>query len=214
MKKLSRFLIMASMVTTVLGCSPHIANYTVELTEVMILNESTTRFAEVIIGESKMGCENDLFFIEWDLDWSGAGFILENRSEQSLSIVWDQCVFVDPEGYCHDVLTSDNNYIGKKGLKKSSKVTPKKRISKRILPEELVTFETNVGWVETPYVPKSSHGNYSHFSQRVSAYKGKDISILLAVEQDSQIYEYTFVFEIIGTEVFRGYSGSAEGGMR
>ena len=203
MKKIFIIAITGCLVFFVMGCSPHLAGYTVELSKVAVEGNTSARFEEVIIGDTKMACENEIFSMEWDLDWYGADVTLENKTSKSLAIIWDQSAFVDPDGYCYGVIPAGIEYNDKDRITKPTLVVGNKWVKKRILPGELVRFKPQSGWVETPYLPKSSRGDLQQFSKLVSSYKGKEIIVLLAIEFNDQVTEYSFVFEIIGSRIIK-----------
>lgn len=203
MKKYIIIAIAGSLVFGVLGCAPHLAGYTVELTKVAVQGNTTARFEEVIIGDTKMACENELFSMEWELDWYGADVTLKNKTPKSLVILWDQSVFVDPDGYCYGVIPSGINYIDKDRFTKPTKVVGNKMVNKRILPGDFVTLNPQSGWVENPYLPKTSRGDLRQFSKLVSSYEGKEITVLLAIEYNNQVTEYSFIFEITGSGIIK-----------
>lgn len=215
MTKLACSAIAFCLLITTWGCAPHLANYTVELAKVDVVEDGpTARFSDVIIGDSKMECENELFSMSWNLDWHGADLILKNKTAKSMSIIWDQSVFIDPEGFCYGVIPSGIKYLDKDRFTKPTKIVGKKMVSKRILPGDFVTFDTQHGWVENAYLPKYSHGDLSSFSKMVSSYKGKEIIVLLAIQYEGQVTEYSFIFEITKSGVFKGNEGKVDGHLK
>lgn len=215
MRTLISTVIAIGFLTTTWGCAPHLASYTVELTKVdFVQNTTTETFSDVTIGDTKMECENELFSTSWDLDWHGASLVLENKTLNSFSIIWDQSVFIDPEGFCYGVVPSGIKYTDKAKFTKPTKVVGEKSVSKKIIPGDFVTFDPQFGWVVNPYLPKYSSGDLSRFSKIVSSYKGKEIIVLLAIEFENQITEYSFVFEITKARVIKGNEGKVDSEVR
>jgi len=48
----------------------------------------------------------------------------------------------------------------------------------------------------------------------VSSYKGKEITVLLAIQYEGQVTEYSFVFEIIKSGVTKGNEGQVDGDLK
>lgn len=185
------------------ACAPHHARYSVELGDVIQPVESVEPHGEVQINDNKVACGNDLFSALWSFGWTSVDLVLTNLSEETIRIIWDECVFVDPYGSCHHIIPSEILYRDVYEHVKPAKVPAGCTVIERLIPRDNVRFLQS-GWTELPYLPKQSTGELDEFRAQVLSYLGKEMQVLLAIEVDHQLVEYRFVFEIVDADVLRG----------
>lgn len=130
--------------------------------------------------------EDGLLSIAWTLQSYGLNFILENKSDQSLKILWDEASYISPASESMGVIHAGVRLIDKQQSQPPSIVARKTKFSDLIYPKDYVFWNSYGGnWEYTALLP----GGEAKFT-------GKTIQVLLPLEVDGVKYEYIFVFTI------------------
>jgi|GEM_PF-1365022 len=112
-------------------------------------------------------------------------FVMINKTKSVLKIVWDSSAFVDPNGQSHRVMHQGVRYLERDKSIPPSVLAPDAKLSDTIYPTDYVSLVSN-DWVENPIV---------------SSKPGQRFSVLLAIDNGSQIENYTITFETSGVAV-------------
>lgn len=144
-----------------------------------------TIFAEE--NETKNSYEDDFIKIIWLPALTEFSFTLENKSDNSIKIIWDEAVYIDEDNSSRKVIHSGVKYID------GEKAQPPTVIAKKTKINDLVTPVDNF------YYVSGGWGNLSLFSVQKSA--GKTVKILLPIQIQETINEYIFSFKINHTRI-------------
>ena len=164
---------MKSLVMTVVviavcsGCS-HYAGYTLELSNVVEQPDASAVFGELAVHDDKVSCSTTAFDITWAFDYSRVGMTYENTWPSSTRILWDECVFVGPDGNSHHVIPSEVLYRDYYESVKPSKVPSDCKVTVALIPRDNIRF-TGSGWNELPFLPYSTNGSKKIFMNRIES---------------------------------------------
>ena len=111
---------------------------------------------------------------------------MENKSDNSIKIIWDEAVYIDEDNSSLRVIHSGVKYVD------GEKAQPLTVIAKKTKINDLVTPVDNIyysgGWGKRPL-----------FSVQKSA--GKTVKILLPIQIQETINEYIFSFKVNHTRI-------------
>ena len=139
-----------------------------------------TIFAEE--NETKNSYEDDFIKIIWLPALTEFSFTLENKSDNSIKIIWDEAVYIDEDNSSRKVMRSGVKVIAKKT-----------KINDLVIPVDNIYYDNpskyySGGWRIRPL-----------FSVQKSA--GKTVKILLPIQIQETINEYIFSFKINHTRI-------------
>ena len=163
--------------------------------------------------------------------FDGVDFRLRNLTEHAVKLVWDEAVFMDLDGTSNRVLHAGVRYAERNNAQVDSVVAPGGVLQDVIVPVNRVVFGVLGSIQETPggasvvvLPPDSSTGGFARwyqlplvdatfrgceetearFNSRVSRSIGSRFSVLLPLEVEGVVNEYTFVFGISDAELGYG----------
>ena len=116
---------------------------------------------------------------------SQISFVITNKTDSVLKIIWESSVFVDSAGESHRVMHEGVRYLERDKIIPPSTLAPGTKLSDVIYPTDYVS-SVNGNWIENPIV---------------SSKPGQQFSILLAIDNGSQIQNYMVTFQIGGVAV-------------
>ena len=144
-----------------------------------------TIFAEE--NETKNSYEDDFIKIIWLPALTEFSFTLENKSDNSIKIIWDEAVYIDEDNSSLKVIHSGVRFVD------GDKAQPLTVIAKKTKINDLVTP------VDTIYYSSGGWGKLPLFSVQKSA--GKTVKILLPIQIQETINKYIFSFKINHTRI-------------
>jgi len=227
------FFIFSMMFCCLIKCSTtYLAVYDIALTEIEKPVQSDERYGDKRIvkikeeGINKYLFEDENIKIVWIPTSSKFFFILSNKTNHSIKILWDEAVLVDDNGLSQRVFHSGVKYIDRNNSQPPSIVVRKGMIEDSIMPSDNIYYMNGQygGWRETPLFPtylvkvqeltslcmlaltnvpvmSSSQETLEEFQSKTKSYIGKFIQILLPLEINGVINEYIFTFKVNDVEV-------------
>ncbi len=156
--------------------------------------------------------EDGLFNGQFYVTSSRINFTLTNKTDRSIKIIWDEAAFIDMEGQSGRVTHEGVKYIDRNASQPPSVVPSEKSLTDFVVPTERVYyregyysqyFSTPGGWEESSLILPGSRNIISGDSAAVNAWtkeivvnKGKRFGLLLPLEIEGIVNEYTFWFEV------------------
>ena len=137
--------------------------------------------------ETKNSYEDDFIKIIWLPALTEFSFTLENKSDNSIKIIWDEAVYIDEDNSSLKVIHSDVKYV-------DGKAQPLTVIAKKTKINDLVTPLDNIYYVNPSKYSSGGWHKLPLFSVQKSA--GKTVKILLPIQIQETINEYIFSFKI------------------
>ena len=195
MKKIIYTIIIAGMLTS---CS-YQGFYNIDLQEVERPENSKEHYGESEIvnfkeeGETKYSYEDDMIKIVWLQLSTQFGFTLENKTDHSIKIIWDEAVYVDQNGSCSGVMHSGIGYANRGKSQLSSVIMKNTNIDDVIVPTDNIYLSKVRGWEVKPMFPNKA-STKKELNTLVNYYVGKEVKVLLPLKIQETINEYVFTF--------------------
>jgi hypothetical protein len=162
--------------------------------------------------DNKYVYEDGLFSGIFYVTNSRINFTLTNKTDHSIKIVWDEAAFIDMDGQSGRVAHAGVKYVDRNASQPPSVIPGGRSITDFVLPTERVYYREGYygqyysspgGWEELPLVLpalRSIAGSDSAavhaFASEAEANKGKRFGLLLPLEIEGVVNEYTFWFEV------------------
>ena len=145
-----------------------------------------TIFAEE--NETKNSYEDDFIKIIWRPALTEFSFTLENKSDNSIKIIWDEAVYIDEDNSSLKVMHSGVKYVDGEKAQPLTVIAKKTKINDLVIPVDNIHQYSDGGWYKSPL-----------FSVQKSA--EKTVKILLPIQIQETINEYIFSFKINHTKI-------------
>ena len=217
MKK-SYLLFLFTLAIMLYGCAAlqplYYGTYNIELTQVERPAEASKRYGEIKIspvddkGVTKYSFEDNLVNVVWLVTNEDISFAIENKTDYSMKIIWDDAAFVDSKGQSQRVMHAGVKYTDRNNSEPSTVVVRKGKITDVVQPVDLVYYEEPYygkyysspgGWHERPMFDYSiRNGNEQTVTDLLKSNVGKQIQVLLPLKIEETVNDYIFTFTIKG----------------
>lgn len=147
-------------------------------------------------GEAQYVFADSLMSIAWIPGNTRIGFILENKTDHSLKVVWDEAAFLSPSGSSSRMMHEGVRYIERDASMPASVVPRRGRLIDFVVPTDRVRYESGRygGWRVDPLLSPGSPSRGS--IEEAQANIGQRFSVLLPIEIQGETNEYMFTFEV------------------
>jgi hypothetical protein len=209
MKRMILVFAMLAFACANMGLKTLSAHYKTTLISVDRSNETKSKYGDLnsisFSGDSAF-FEDQLIKGTFYITSSRINFILKNKTEQTIKVLWDAAAFIGVEGQSGKVSHLGTKYIDRSMTQTPSIIPAGALLSDFIIPNDRIYYRQGSysgGWEETDLLlPKSIQ--YFHVdSSRIIKFKseaennrGKKFGLLLPIEADGYSNEYTFWFEV------------------
>jgi hypothetical protein len=202
---------LAGLIIFIAGCATFQtfqALYDIGLYEVERPTQAKERYGESKItkvqeeGVEKYYFEDDMVKIVWIPTPYQISFVLTNKTDHSIKIVWDEAAYVDENGVSHRVMHEGVKYIDRNNPQPPTVVVRKGTIVDSIFPTDYVYYVSGEygGWREKPLFPTFGY-TAEGIRDKAEQYVGKTIQVLLPLQIEGVVNEYIFSFKINKVEV-------------
>lgn len=156
-------------------------------------------------GKHTMVYEDNFIRIEWNNGTTSMEFALDNKTEQSMKILWDESVYVHVDGVNNRVMHSGVKFIDKNSPQPPSVIIRKGKWEDTLVPADNVEWLQNSSkWHQKPLFPSSQKGGtIEDFQKSVDPLIGKTVQVLLALEIAGIINDYIFTFKIDQVKIWK-----------
>jgi len=200
MRKLIFALLLASMLTS---CMTYQGFYNVGLQEVERPENAKERYGESKIinfeeeGKTKYSYEDELIKIVWLPLSTQFAFTLENKSDNSIKIIWDEAVYVDENGSSGRVMHSGVKYVDRSNPQPPTVVVKKAKVDDMVVPTDNIYYISGQygGWQTKPLFPNRATSQ-EELNALTQKYVGKTVKILLPLQIQETVNEYIFSFKV------------------
>lgn len=180
----------------VLGCvppappSPQGARYSLPLTEVRRPADVQKRWGDYTVEhpDSTYVYSDNLVKATFFPAQGSFYFVLENKSDHSLQLIWDEMAYVGPTGTSSRVSPGDTRIIDMEKAHPPSVIPSKSRLTKIAIPND--HFHQNVGLYSS-----NTMDDFIRPSA-VRASDGMNVQLLVPIKVDEVVNEYTFIFTV------------------
>jgi hypothetical protein len=198
MRKSLIFILLAAVLLGVFGCSvtgsaeKMIVKYDIELARVRKASDINQRYqapvADTTMGIARYAYEDDLFRSIWSADESGWELSLYNKSEETLTIDWDEAAYMDVDKIGRGVLASSTKYSERNNPQTPTVIARRGNITENLFSKDHVYQSTTGVWAKRPLFPID-------FSE-AQRYKDKTVSLIIPFNVSGLTAQYEFVFNI------------------
>ncbi len=164
------------------------------LAEVEKPSNSEIRYGETMTipsenGMSKFTYKDNVIDIMIFADQSNFNFILQNISESSIKIVWDEAVFVNFDGSTEKVMHKGVKFSEKNGAQPATTIIKNAKWEDTVTPTHLVYYRE---------ATKDIEGGWDTYSMypKEEGLKPGQIKLMLPIQIKDVINEYVFVFDV------------------
>lgn len=178
--------------------------YQLGLQEVERPSDAKERYGESTIvnfeedGDVKYRYEDDMIEIVWLPLPSEFAFELNNKTDHSIKIIWDEAVFVDSDGTSGKVMHTGVKFTDRNNTQPPSVVVKKAKLSDIVVPTKNVYYSTySSGWNQSN-IFKSFASTTEELEVIAKENTGKEVRILLPLEIQNTVNEYIFTFKVDG----------------
>lgn len=189
--------------------------YDIQLTAVERPASARERYGEYKLataqndsGVTEYTFDDDLVFIAWIPLTTQFAFVLRNKTEHSIKIVWDDAAFVDLTGSSGRVMHSGVKYTDANASQPPTVVVRRGMVDDVVVPSANVRYQSGSlytsGWRTDPWIerPRVTEVTYMAVLDSLRAkYVGKSVQILLPLQIQDVLNEYLFTFEVKGIDV-------------
>lgn len=142
--------------------------------------------------------EDNMIRIEWNNMVKSMEFVLNNKTDQSIKILWDESVYVDVDGVNHRIIHSGVKFNDRNSSQPPSVIIRKGKYNDALVPSDnIVWLKNSLKWHEEPLFPSwQKGGTMESFQKSVAPLTGKTFQILLALEIEGTPNDYIFSFKI------------------
>lgn len=200
MRKIIYALILVVMMTS---CMTYQGFYNVELQNVERPENAKERYSESKIvnfeeeGKTKYSYEDDMIKIVWLPLSTQFGFTLQNKTDHSIKIIWDEAVYVDPNGSSGRVMHAGVKYIDRNNPQPPTVIVKNANIDDMIVPTDNIYYVSGQygGWRTKPMLPNRAN-TQEELNALTQQYIGKEVRVLLPLEIQGTVNEYIFTFKV------------------
>lgn len=127
---------------------------------------------------------DDNMSISWSSGQSQLDFVLENRTDQTMRIPWDEVVYVDESGVSNRVMHAGVKFINRDQSMPPSILVKGGKLDDTIIPSSNVYYESG------------RYGGWRQSALFTAASVGKQIRVLMPMVIGEKKHEYLFTFLI------------------
>ena len=197
------------------GCTTMcIVEYDISLHSVERFVDAEERYGEQEIMTIQEGdtwkyvFEDEIVKILWEPTVSRTHFILTNKTNHPIKIIWDEAILIDDEGISHKVTHTGVKFIDIYSSQAESIIPGKGSITDVIVSLDHIYYDIGSGlgkytdrnWREEPIFPTIFEYT-KDIEQRTKTLIGKIYQILLPFQIENVINEYIFTFAVEDVKV-------------
>jgi hypothetical protein len=141
---------------------------------------------------------------------NGFAFDIENKTDNSIKIIWDEAAIVDVGGRSGRVMHNGVKYTDRNTSQPPSVIVRRGSVTDDVIPTDNVEMRS-VQWVTSPMLPSRTFTVATRdtvLAQLRAQYQGKTIQLLLPLQIQDVVNEYIFVFEISDIGTYRRPPGT------
>ncbi|SUJ26429.1 Uncharacterised protein [Sphingobacterium spiritivorum] len=139
--------------------------------------------------------EDSLIKIDWDYAVSQIGFVLTNRSDETMKIIWDEAAFISLSNETHRVFHKGIKYIDRENPQSPTLVYKGTTLSDLVSPTSFTRYVAGRygGWTSEPILEfKQADSNKAPFREELI---DKIIRVILPIKINEKTLEYGFNFK-------------------
>jgi len=161
-------------------------------------------------GISRFYVEDEMLRIKWFPTPYDIVFILNNKANGPVSIVWDEARFIDEKGVSHRLIHSGIGYEDRNNSHPPTFVAAKGTLEDFVHPADHFRREEDYGgrsnkqqgyWKRTSFLPAQIKGTAEELRVKSEPFVGKTFQVILALQIDDVRNYYVCTFKINKVDV-------------
>ena len=191
------------------------ADYSISLSKVERPEKATMRYGQQKIDtissdKYRYIFEDDMVRVLWLVSGRNISFSIQNKTDHSIKIPWDEAAYIDSKGSSHRVMHSGVKYTDRQSPQAPSIIARKTSIEDIVFPKDYVYWKEGGrysagSWEEIPFFVSSDfHGTYvtgdyltfTSFEQAAKSNIKKSVQVLLPLQIEDVINDYIFTFVV------------------
>ena len=139
---------------------------------------------------ANMAFVDDNIAINWSYDSKDRfDFRLKNKTDRLIKILWDNGAYIGNTGRSNRIIHKGVKFIKKDEAQHPTSVHPQSFIDDLIIPSNIIRYSDVLEmWITGTLVGGSK--------EELNSYYGQTVKVVLPIEVDDIIIDYTFTFEI------------------
>lgn len=173
----------------------------------MELNSKSQRLPYNVDEEDETGFlfEDDDIKITWKPNYDDFKFVLFNKTNSSIKLIWDECSFIDVDNKAFKVINKQTKLINEEKTIVNTIIPKGAAIDDLVYPVGWVKYNYKYGYSAMPMFDSLLVGGDNLIDKKTEKLKktflNKSMKVLLKFEINSEIKEYTFSFSIKNIEI-------------
>lgn len=170
--------------------------------------DAATRYGEFTVSqqdvedEERYVFEDDLIEVAWLYTPTQLAFSLQNKTDHTVRIVWDDAAYIDPDGRSGRVMHTGVKYVDRNNSMPPSVVARRSTIEDIVVPVDNIGggVGSPLGWYTDPLLlPRYLSGDAT--ADDALANRDKTFSVLLPIQVEDVTNDYVFTFRVLDVEV-------------
>ena len=144
-----------------------------------------------------MSFSDSLINIKFTLSYQSLGFTLQNKTNKSLKIIWDESAYINEKGESKRVIHEGVKLIDRSQSQPSTTVIRGSVISDSVVPSDNIHYMSGQygGWQTRPLFDTFAFGTLEQ-QKKLANIRGKQISLMIPIAYEGRTREYLFTFNI------------------
>jgi hypothetical protein len=160
-------------------------------------------------GIPKFYFEDEMVGIKWRPTPNDIGFVVHNKADNPVKIVWDEGKFIDEEGVIHRLLHSGIGYEERNDFHPPTIIYAKNTLEDFVYPADCWQKEEsgkkshkNQGhWKRGSFLPTQIRGTAEELRTKAEPFVGKTFQVILALQIDGVRTDYVCTFIVNNVDV-------------
>lgn len=173
------------------------SNYKVNLVEVEYKKGTNKKINN--LENNNYTFSDSILDIKWIPSNTEYSFELNNKSNSTLKIIWDDAIFVSSSGQSQKIMHSGVKYIDRNNSQPSTTILRNSKLTDIIIPSENIYYQTpgkySTGGWKTKEMYQTVGFDSLKLQKEADLFIGKTNQILLPIKIDDVTTEYIFVFK-------------------
>ena len=177
-------------------------------------------------GITKFYFEDDMMRIKWRPTSNDISFVVHNKADNPVKIVWDEGKFIDAEGVTHRLIHSGIGYEERNDPHRPTLIAARGSLEDFVHPADYFQWEKWSSkqqgyWKRASFMPTQIKGTAEELRTKAEPFVGKTFQVILALQIDDVRNDYVCTFKINNVDVTekeqqpeKKSNGSRKGNMR
>ncbi len=149
--------------------------------------------------------EDEMIRILWRPSPVEMSFLLENKTDNSIRIIWNEAAYVSKKGKSYRVIHTGVKPVERDRPQVPSVIEKEGVLKDYVYPADYVSYSHDdwverplyMGWDENPFLPYTQKGGDPQvLLNSAQGYLGKTLQVLLPIQYKNVTYNYIFTFKI------------------